>query len=136
MFLHQNRFKPGGASAGAATTTILIPRVVIFLILFLVNELHCMDNLRVAFEWKQIDFNYGSDSDRRNALERKEFVPENNLPLGLEVYGERLFITVPRWKSGVAASLTYINLTGLCASWPVLFCNKILIQFVDVYMYM
>ena len=37
---------------------------------------------------------------------------EDNLPLGLEVAGNRLFITVPRWKPGVAASLNYIMLNG------------------------
>lgn len=71
-----------------------------------------MDNLRVAFEWKQIDFEYPSEQTRLEDIASKAFVPENNLPLGLEVYGDRLFVTVPRWKSGVAASLTYISLNG------------------------
>ncbi|KAI4456295.1 protein yellow-related [Holotrichia oblita] len=70
-----------------------------------------MDNLRVAFHWKQLDFNYPSDDERQEAIRKGVFVPENNLPLGLEVYGDRLFVTVPRWKSGVPASLTYIKLT-------------------------
>lgn len=69
------------------------------------------DNLRVAFEWKQLDFAFPSPEARQEAIDSREFVPENNLPLGLEVYGDRLFITVPRWKSGVPASLTYIKLT-------------------------
>lgn len=70
-----------------------------------------MDNLRVAFEWKQVDFEYPSSEARQEAINNRDFVPENNLPLGLEVYGDRLFITLPRWKSGVAASLTYIKLS-------------------------
>lgn len=71
-----------------------------------------MDNLRVAFQWKQLDFNFTSEEERQEAINSREFIQENNLPLGLEVYGERLFVTVPRWKAGVAASLAYINLTG------------------------
>lgn len=70
-----------------------------------------MDNLRVAFQWKQLDFEFPTSDARQEAIDSREFVPENNLPLGLEVYGDRLFITVPRWKSGVPASLTYIKLT-------------------------
>lgn len=70
-----------------------------------------MDNLRVAFQWKQVDFAYPSNESRQAAINSREFVPENNIPLGLEVYQDRLFITVPRWKSGVPASLTYIKLT-------------------------
>lgn len=71
-----------------------------------------MDNLRVAYQWKQLDFNFTTDEERQEAVNSREFIPENNLPLGLEVYGERLFVTVPRWKSGVAASLAYIRLSG------------------------
>lgn len=71
-----------------------------------------MDNLRVAYQWKMVDFDFKSEEDRRRAIQAGEFVPENNLPLGLEVFGDRLFVTVPRWKDGVAASLTYINVSG------------------------
>lgn len=66
----------------------------------------------MAFQWRQLDFNFSSEAERQEAVNSREFIPENNLPLGLEVYGERLFVTVPRWKSGVAASLAYIKLTG------------------------
>lgn len=71
-----------------------------------------MDNLNVAFQWRQLDFAFTSDQHRQDAIAKGEFVQENNLPLGLEVHDERVFITVPRWKSGVAASLTYIKLSG------------------------
>lgn len=70
-----------------------------------------MDNLNVAFQWRQLDFAFTSDQHRQDAIAKGEFVQENNLPLGLEVHDERVFITVPRWKSGVAASLTYIKLS-------------------------
>lgn len=79
---------------------------------FVVMACHGMDNLRVAFQWRQLDFNFSTEAERQEAVNSREFIPENNLPLGLEVYGERLFVTVPRWKSGVAASLAYIKLTG------------------------
>lgn len=72
-----------------------------------------MDNLEVAYEWKQLDFDYPNEEARRQAIENQEFVPENNLPLGLEVYKDRVFITVPRWKSGVPASLAYIHRNGM-----------------------
>lgn len=86
---------------------------VIFFAIFscLTSSTRAIDNLRVVFQWRQLDFNYASDEERNDAIARGDFVPENNLPLGLEVYGERIFVTVPRWKSGVAASLTYIKQT-------------------------
>ncbi|RZC33626.1 yellow-b [Asbolus verrucosus] len=81
------------------------------LLFLLIARTLAMDNLKVAFQWKQVDFEYPTEEARQSALASKEFIPENNLPLGLEVHGDRLFITVPRWRSGVAASLTYINLS-------------------------
>lgn len=72
----------------------------------------CVDNLKVAYEWKQLDYNYATPEARNEAIKSKEFIPENNLPLGIEVYGNRLFISVPRWKPGVPASLNYIYLNG------------------------
>lgn len=84
----------------------------ILIVLSFISFTCANDNLRIAFQWKQLDFEYPSEEARQEAIATREFVPENNLPLGLEVYGDRLFITVPRWKSGVAASLTYIKLTG------------------------
>lgn len=80
-------------------------------LLFLSTIAFAMDNLDVKFEWKQIDYDYPTPEARQDAIDTREFVPENNLPLGLEVYGDRLFVTVPRWKSGVAASLNYIKLS-------------------------
>lgn len=71
-----------------------------------------MDNLKVAFEWKKLDFMYPSANEKSAALESQQLIPENNLPLGLEVYQDRLFVTIPRWKPGVAASLAYIYLNG------------------------
>lgn len=83
----------------------------LIVILFVVGA-SCMDNLQVAYQWKQLDFDYPNESDRDAAIESKEFIPENNIPVGLEVFGDRLFITVPRWKPGVPASLNYVKLSG------------------------
>nr|CAH7712509.1 unnamed protein product [Callosobruchus chinensis] len=75
------------------------------------SKISAMDNLNVAFRWKVVDFEFPNDTAREDAITKGIFKPENNLPLGLEVYEDRMFISVPRWKSGVAASLNYIKLT-------------------------
>ncbi|KAL3272605.1 hypothetical protein HHI36_014074 [Cryptolaemus montrouzieri] len=74
------------------------------------------NNLNVKFQWKQLDFMFPSEDSRRQAIEHEDYIQEHNLPLGLEVYENRLFITVPRWKSGVAASLNYIDITDSASS--------------------
>lgn len=69
------------------------------------------NKLNISYEWKILDFDFGSPEKREMAIQDKSFIPENNLPLGLEVYENRIFVTVPRWKFGVAASLAYIDRT-------------------------
>lgn len=70
------------------------------------------DRLKVEYQWKQIDFKYPSVEERQAAITSMNFIQENVIPVGLEVHKNRLFITLPRWKKGVPASLAYIDLEG------------------------
>ena len=79
---------------------------------FLLGQVVSNDNLKVAYQWKQVDYEFTDAAARKQAIESKEFIPENVIPVGLEVYKNRLFITLPRWKTGVPATLTYIDLNG------------------------
>lgn len=72
------------------------------------NEIECNDNLKVAYEWKQIEFQYKNAISQNSTLYNKN----NVIPVGLEVYKSRLFITLPRWREGVPASLAYLDLNG------------------------
>ncbi|KAI8436496.1 hypothetical protein MSG28_010047 [Choristoneura fumiferana] len=53
------------------------------------------DQLHTVFEWNQLDFQYPSPEARQQAIDSKTFIPENNLPMGVEVFEDRLFVTVP-----------------------------------------
>lgn len=78
----------------------------------MVTSVFANDNLRVAYQWKQIDFEFPDIDARQEAIRNLSFISENVIPVGLEVYKNRLFITLPRWKKGVPASLAYIDLNG------------------------
>lgn len=80
--------------------------------MMVIGLIHSMDNLNVKYEWRKLDFQFPNQQIRQDMLQSNEFIPENNIPFGIEVHKERIFITVPRWKKGVAASLAYINLSG------------------------
>uniref|UniRef100_A0A182VSS2 Protein yellow n=1 Tax=Anopheles minimus TaxID=112268 RepID=A0A182VSS2_9DIPT len=67
--------------------------------------------LREKFKWREVSFAWPSEDVKQEALASGKYVVPNNLPLGLERWRDKLFITVPRWKSGVAASLTYVNVS-------------------------
>lgn len=52
------------------------------------------------FAWKKMDFAYPDERSRQLAIETGEYVPENSLPVGIEVWRNKLFVTVPRWRDG------------------------------------
>lgn len=97
----QRRLNP----SGALLSVLLIAATLLY-------TAEANDNLRVAYQWKQVDFNYPSASARASAIASGAYIPENVIPVGLEVYKSRLFMTLPRWKAGVPASLVYIDMTG------------------------
>ncbi|XP_027854027.2 protein yellow-like isoform X2 [Aphis gossypii] len=68
------------------------------------------DRLREVYSWRQLDFTFPDQMTRQAAIASGEYVQANNLPLGLEVWRDKLFITVPRWKAGVASTLNYVSL--------------------------
>lgn len=68
------------------------------------------DRLREVFSWRQVDFMFPDQQTRQAAIASGEYVQANNMPLGLEVWRDKLFITVPRWKAGVASTLNYVSL--------------------------
>lgn len=65
---------------------------------------------QTVFAWKGIDFLYPTQAAHARAIATGDFVPENNLPLGLGRSKDRLFVTLPRWKNGVPASLAWLPL--------------------------
>ena len=79
-----------------------------------IGAIHCENNLKVVYRWNEIDYAYPTPEERQLAIENQTFIPENVIPVGLEVHENRLFVTFPRWKVGVPASLAYVDLNGKC----------------------
>lgn len=65
--------------------------------------------LREVVRWKQIEIEYPSEKARQIAIETGRFVAENNLPLGLHVFKDKIFVTLPKWKDGVPVTLGVIG---------------------------
>lgn len=84
------------------------------------SSLHVQTNKRqirnpfdVIYEWRQLDFEYPTFLDRQRAILSGEFIPTNNLPLGVDRWRNRLFVTMPRWKNGVPATLATLPLPAI-----------------------
>lgn len=82
----------------------------ILIVLVVIVNVDSLTNLKEKFKWKNIEFEWPSEDVKKSWLSSKKYIPENNLPLGLERWKNKLFITIPRWKTGVASSLNYVNL--------------------------
>lgn len=52
------------------------------------------------FSWKILDWAYPDERSRRAAVRRGDLIPGNALPIGFEVWRNKLFLGVPRWKTG------------------------------------
>jgi len=70
-----------------------------------------IDNIfDVAYSWKQLEFKFPNDSIRNELIASGEYIPGNNMPVGLAIWRKRMFITVPRWKKGVLATLNSFSM--------------------------
>lgn len=48
------------------------------------------------FLWQELEFAWPSEKAKLDAIDSGRYIIENNLPLGLDVWRNKLFITVPR----------------------------------------
>ncbi|XP_049840584.1 protein yellow-like [Schistocerca gregaria] len=67
--------------------------------------------MREEFAWKESAFAWPDEASQQRAVDAGSYVVGNNLPLGLARWRDKMFVTVPRWRHGVAATLNYFNLT-------------------------
>lgn len=64
--------------------------------------------LKVHYLWKTVDFVYPNSTSRQEAIDNGDFIPENSHPLGVDVWQDRIFVTFPKWKKGIPATLAVI----------------------------
>ncbi|XP_065331594.1 protein yellow-like [Cloeon dipterum] len=80
-----------------------------------------LDDARVkqVFGWKQIDFKYASPKARAEAISSGEFNPSDVHVAGVHVAGNRVFLSMPRWKpKGIPATLAFVEYPSRDAAPP------------------
>ncbi|XP_031629642.1 L-dopachrome tautomerase yellow-f2-like [Contarinia nasturtii] len=65
------------------------------------------------FSWKNVEYDWLSPLLKENTIRTQKYVPENNLPLGLDLWKDELFINVPGFKLGVVSFLNYVNISSV-----------------------
>jgi hypothetical protein len=53
------------------------------------------DRLEERYAWKQLEFDWPT-GQREEKIASGKYKPENNLPVGIEVWRNKLFMTIPR----------------------------------------
>ncbi|CAG9854415.1 unnamed protein product [Phyllotreta striolata] len=88
----------------------MLPKLL--LLLLILDVARSAQKLQEFFEWKIMDFDFPSERDRAMAIFRGKYKPENSLPVGIEIWRDKLFVTVPRWKEGIPSTLNYVPINS------------------------
>lgn len=67
----------------------------IFFVLCVVVSSECI-KLQEKYAWQELSYAWPSDVIKQQAIQTGKYKVEDNLPLGLDVWRDKLFITVPR----------------------------------------
>lgn len=67
--------------------------------------------LQEKFRWKEVSYAWPSESAKEDAIKSGQYKSENNLPLGLDVWQNKIFITVPR---SVCTNIVNRKYAGFC----------------------
>lgn len=66
------------------------------LIRFLLLAVSSVATFREVYKWKQMTFNWPDESTKMAALENGDYIASNNIPIAVEKWKDKLFVTLPR----------------------------------------
>eukprot|EP01083_Nonionella_stella_P037779 102976_1 len=66
--------------------------------------------ITTEYEWTTVDFDWNGSipMSKSDAVEAGLYIMENNVITGVKFYKDRVFVTVPRWRPGVPATLNEV----------------------------
>lgn len=70
--------------------------LLIALLILCIRNAFCA-KLQEKFRWKEVSYAWPNEATKMDAIKAGRYQAENNLPLGLEVWKDKLFITIPRY---------------------------------------
>lgn len=80
-------------------------------LLLLVTMTTCHEPFQVVFQWNTIDVIWPSEEKQNYATEHGDYIPANNFIAGVKFWKGKMYLTVPRWKSGVPVTLGVTSAT-------------------------
>lgn len=73
---------------------------IVFSVILLNGVAQGVYKLEERYSWNQLDFAFPSQIIKDQAIASGDYIPTNALPVGMERWGNKLFVSVPRWKDG------------------------------------
>ncbi|ENN71076.1 hypothetical protein YQE_12010, partial [Dendroctonus ponderosae] len=74
-----------------------------------VRKVDLQSNFEVVYQWTHLNYTWQSEEHYKWALDTKRYIPANNAPTGLKFYQQRLFLSIPRYRPGVPATLVSLD---------------------------
>lgn len=78
-------------------------------VIVIVASVQCI-KLEEKYAWQELEFAWPSEEIKQKALASGAYKVENNLPLGLDVWNDKLFITVPRFVFKIKYTLGHLSI--------------------------
>lgn len=69
-------------------------KIVFCLIVVGIGLVQC--KLDETYRWTQVEYAWPNEQLKEQALASGSYKPDNNLPLGIEIWRNKFFVTVPR----------------------------------------
>lgn len=70
------------------------------ILVFITGFSHATVKLQERYNWRQLDWVFPNQQTRDRAIASGDYIPTNGLPVGIERWQNKLFVTVPRWRNG------------------------------------
>lgn len=70
----------------------------VILSVLLIVSVSFAKKLEEKYSWKELEFAWPSEEVKQEAIKSGKYIESHNLPLGLEVWNDKVFITVPRYS--------------------------------------
>ena len=75
----------------------MIGRAILILLVGLVSA---QNRLQERYNWRQLDWVFPNQQVRDRLIATGDYIPTNGLPVGIERWQNKLFVSVPRWRNG------------------------------------
>lgn len=70
------------------------------------------NRFKEKYSWEIIDYEFPSLEERAKAEAEGLYKPGNSFISSIDLWGDFLYLAVPRMKPGVPSTLNYINISG------------------------